>query len=326
MLKMTKLLNLCMMILVAGVFAVAPASAADFPSETITLVTWSSAGGGGDVLGRHLQGPLSKVAGVPVVVVNKPGGSGAVAMEYAEKMKPDGYHLLIVTASGVMTPHIAGTRLSVADFKGVVRVQMDPEVMMVKADSPFKTAKDAVEAKKANPGSIKFSGGFLGNIDSLLCYQLFKKAGIEKFDYVPYSGGGGEAMTSLLGGHVQVLFGNPSEVGPQVEAGQIRLIGVATAERLEGMPELPTLREQGYDLIGVLWRGIVAPKGTPDDRIMKLNQLIKEAMQDPSWKKYMKESQLSDGYMTPSDFDASIQSEFKTYGEIISTMGVKKKK
>ena len=241
MLRIMKLFNVCVMVLVAGVLTVTTAPAADFPSETITLVTWSSAGGGGDVLGRHLQGPLSKVAKVPVVIVNKPGGSGAVAMEYAEKMKPDGYHLLIVTASGVMTPHIAGTRLSVADFKGVVRVQMDPEVMMVKADSPYKTAKDVIEAKKANPGTIKFSGGFLGNIDSLLCYQIFKAAGIEKFDYVPYSGGGGEAMTALLGGHVQVLFGNPSEVAPQVEAGQIRLVGVATAERLEGLPDVELL-------------------------------------------------------------------------------------
>ena len=326
MLRITKHINLCILILVAGVFAVSPVLAADFPSKTITLVTWSSAGGGGDVLGRNLQRPLSKVAGVNVVVLNKPGGSGAVAMEYAEKMKPDGYHLLIVTASGVMTPHIASTCLSVADFKGVVRVQKDPSVVMVRADSPFKTTKDALEAKKANPGAIKFSGGFLGNIDSLLCYQLFKAAGIEKFDYVPYGGGGGEALTALLGGHVQVGIGNPSEVAPQVEAGQIRLIGVGTPERLPGMPELPTLREQGYDLIAVLWRGIVVPKGTADDKVMKLNQMIKQAMQDPAWLKYMKKSQLSDGYMTPSDFDVSIKEQYKTYGKIISTMGVKKKK
>ena len=324
MLRVTKGVNLFVLFLVVGLFMTTPVLAKDFPSETITLVTWSSPGGGGDVLGRNLQGPLSKVAGVPVVIVNKPGGSGAVAMEYATKMKNDGYHLLIVTASGVITPHVAGTRLSVADFKGVIRVQLDPEVLMAKGDSPFKNAKDAIEAKKANPGSIKFAGAFLGNMDSLLCYQIFQKAGIQ-FDYVPYSGGG-EAMTALLGGHVQVLFGNPSEVEPQVEAGQIRLISIATPQRLPGLPNVPTLIEQGYDITGILWRGIVAPKGTPDDKIMKLNQLIKKAMQDPAWLDYMKKSKLSDGYLTAAEFDKDIQNEFKLYGEIVNKMGIKKKK
>lgn len=322
--RVTKGVNLFVLFLAVGLFMTTPVLAKDFPSETITLVTWSSPGGGGDVLGRHLQAPLSKVAGVPVVVVNKPGGSGAVAMEYATKMKNDGYHLLIVTLSGIITPHVAGTRLSVADFKGVVRVQLDPEVMMVRADSPFKNAKDAIEAKKANPGSIKFSGAFLGNLDSLLCYQIFKQAGIQ-FDYVPYSGGG-EAMTALLGNHVQVLFGNPSEVEAQVAAGQIRLISIATADRLAGLPNVPTLKEQGFDIEGVLWRGIVAPKGTSDDRVNKMNQLIKDAMKDPAWLDYMKKSKLSDGYMTAAAFDKSIQQQYKEYGEIVEKMGIKKKK
>lgn len=318
-------MNLWVVLCVVGILMATPALAKDFPNKPISLVTWSSPGGGGDVLGRNLQKPLSKVAGVRVIIVNKPGGSGAVAMEYAEKMKPDGYHLLIVTLSGIITPHVAGTRLSVADFKAVVRCQLDPEVVMVKGDSPYKTLKDLIAAKKANPGSIKFSGAFLGNLDSLLCYQIFKAAGIEKYDYVPFSGGG-EAMTALLGGHVQAIFGNPSEVAPQVESGQIRLIGIATPERLPGLPNVPTLKEQGYDLEAVLWRGIVAPKGTPDDRVMKLNELVKKAMQDPDFVKYMKRSQLSDGYLTPQQFQQNNEKQYKEYGEIIEKMGIKKKK
>jgi len=323
--RLMKHMNLLVVLLVVGVFVATPALAKDFPSKPISLVTWSSPGGGGDVLGRNLQRPLSKIAGVRVIIVNKPGGSGAVAMEYAEKMKPDGYHLLIVTLSGIITPHVAGTRLSVADFKGLIRVQMDPEVLMVKGDSPYKNAKDAVAAKLANPGKIKFAGAFLGNMDSLLCYQLFKAAGIKKFDYVPFSGGG-EAMIALLGGHIQVLFGNPSEVAPQVESGQIRLISIATAKRLPGLPNLPTLKEQGFDVEGVLWRGIVAPQGTPDDKIEKLNQLVKKAMAEPAFVKYMKRSQLSDGYLTPAQFQANNEKQFKEYGEIVEKMGIRKKK
>ncbi|MDF1592491.1 MAG: tripartite tricarboxylate transporter substrate binding protein [Desulfobacterales bacterium] len=318
-------MNLLVVLLVVGVFVVTPASVKAFPNKPISLVTWSSPGGGGDVLGRNLQRPLSKIAGQRVIIVNKPGGSGAVAMEYAEKMKPDGHQLLIVTLSGIITPHVAGTRLSVADFKGLIRVQLDPEVLMVRGDSPYKNAKDAIEAKKADPGGIKFAGAFLGNLDSLLCYQLFKAAGIEKYDYVPFSGGG-EAMTALLGGHVQVLFGNPSEVAPQVESGQIRLISIATPERLPGLPNVPTLKEQGYDIEGVLWRGIVAPPGTPDDRIMIMNQLVKTAMQDPEFVKYTERSQLSDGYLTPEQFHNNNQKQYKAYGEIIEKMGIRKKK
>lgn len=320
-----KRMNLLVVLLVLGVFVTTPALAKDFPNKPISLVTWSSPGGGGDVLGRNLQRPLSKIAGVRVIIVNKPGGSGAVAMEYAEKMKPDGHQLLIVTLSGLITPHVAGTRLSVADFKGAIRCQLDPMVLMVKGDSPYKNAKDAIAAKKADPGRIKFAGAFLGTIDSLLCYQLFKVAGIEKYDYVPFSGGG-EAMTALLGGHVQVLWGNPSEVAPQVEAGQIRMIGIASPERLPDLPNLPTLKEQGYDIVGELWRGIVAPQGTPDDRIMKINQLVKEAMQDPKFVKYMERSQLSPGYMTPEVFDKNNKKQYKEYGEIIEKMGIRKKK
>lgn len=301
-----------------------PAMAA-FPDKPITLVTWSSVGGGGDVLGRHLQGPLSKAAGVPVVIVNKPGGSGAVAMEYAKsKFKPTGYDLLITTASGVITPHIAGTRLSVADFKGVIRVQLDPEVYMVRSDSPYKTLKDAFEAAKAHPGTVKFAGAFLGTLDSLLTYQVSEHFGVP-FSYLPFNGGG-EAMTALLGGHVDVLCGNPSEVMGQVEAGKIRLIAIGTTKRVPALPDVPTLMEQGIDIEAVLWRGIVAPLGTPDEVVNKLNELIKTAMQDPGWKKYMKNDNLLDGYQTAAQFDKSIKAEFERYGKIVDKMGVKKKK
>lgn len=312
-------------VLVALVLLGATPVMAAFPDKPITLVTWSSVGGGGDVLGRHLQGPLSKVAGVPVVIVNKPGGSGAVAMEYAKSnFKPDGYELLITTASGVITPHVAGSRLSVADFKGVIRVQLDPEVYMVRSDSPFKTVTEAFEAAKAKPGSVKFAGAFLGTLDSLLTYQISQQFGIP-FSYLPFNGGG-EAMTALLGGHVDVLCGNPSEVMGQVEAGKIRLIGIGTTERVPDLPDVPTLKEQGIDIEAVLWRGIVAPTDTPDERVEKLNGLIKKAMEDPKWKEYMKNSNLLPGYQTPAQFDKSIKAEFERYGKIVEAMGVKKKK
>jgi len=304
--------------LTLGVFTGASALAQDFPDKPINIVTWSSVGGGGDVLARQLQGPFSKAAGVPVNVVNKPGGSGAVAMEYLSQQDPDGYTVLVGTASGVISPHTTGSTFSLADFKGVIRLQMDPEVLMVREDSPWNSVADVIADAKANPGSVKWGGAFLGSLDSVLAYQISAANDIE-FAYVPYEGGG-DAMIALLGGHVPVLIGSPSEVAGQVEAGKIRLIAVATPERLESLPDLETLRDGGMDLISVLWRGVVAPKDTPDDIVEKLHGLLKEASESDSFGKYMTDGKILNGYLTAADYDESIQAEFNSYGEIIDKM------
>ena len=306
--------------LTLGIFMGTAAMAEDFPNQPIRIVTWSSVGGGGDVLARQLQGPFSEAAGVAVNVVNKPGGSGAVAMEYLSSQAPDGYTVLVGTASGVITPHTTGSNFSLADFKGVIRIQLDPEVLMVRSDSPWNTVSDVVAAAKADPGSVKWGGAFLGSLDSILAYQIAAASGIE-FSYVPFEGGG-DAMIALLGGHVPVLIGSPSEVAAQVEAGKIRLIAVATPERLESLPDLPTLRDGGLDLTAVLWRGVVAPKETPDAMVEKLHGFLKQASQSDSFLKYMTDGKILDGYLSATDYDQSIQAEFSTYGEIVAKMGV----
>jgi tripartite-type tricarboxylate transporter receptor subunit TctC len=307
--------------LALGIFMGTAAMAQDFPNQPIRIVTWSSVGGGGDVLARQLQGPLSEAAGVAVNVVNKPGGSGAVAMEYLSSQAADGYTVLVGTASGVITPHTTGSNFSLADFKGVIRLQLDPEVLMVRSDSPWNTVSDVVAAAKADPGSVKWGGAFLGSLDSILAYQIAAASGIE-FSYVPFEGGG-DAMIALLGGHVPVLIGSPSEVAAQVEAGKIRLIAVATPERLESLPDLPTLHDGGLDLTAVLWRGVVAPKDTADAIVEKLHGFLGEASQSDSFLKYMTDGKILDGYLSAADYDQSIQAEFSIYGEIVAKMGVK---
>ena len=307
--------------LALGNFAGTAAMAEDFPNKPIRIVTWSSVGGGGDVLARQLQGPLSEAAGVAVNVVNKPGGSGAVAMEYLSSQTADGYTVLVGTASGVITPHTTGSNFSLADFKGVIRIQMDPEVLMVRSDSPWNDVSDVIADAKANAGSVKWGGAFLGSLDSVLAYQIAAASETE-FSYVPFEGGG-DAMIALLGGHVPVLIGSPSEVAAQVEAGKIRLIAVATPERLESLPDLPTLRDGGLDLTAVLWRGVVAPKDTPDAIVETLHGFLKEASQSDSFLKYMTDGKILDGYQSAADYDQSIQAEFSTYGEIVAKMGAK---
>ena len=299
------------------------AGAQEFPNKTIRIISWSSVGGGGDVFARQLAEPLSRVAKVPVVVVNRPGGGGAVAMEYTASQPADGYTLLVATASGVVTPHVAGSRLSVADFKAVSRVQTEPEVIGVRADSPWKSVLDLVRDAKAKPGSIKLGGAFLGTLDSLVAYQVLTLNGLP-FEYVPFDGGG-EVMTALLGGHVQAILGNPSEMAGQVDAGKVRLIGAASLERVEAFPDVPTLLEQGMEIVGEQWRGIVAPKDTPDEIVQKLDALVREAIEDPGFQKWQRDARMSPGYQGPAQYQRTIAREFKLYGELVAKMGVRKK-
>ncbi len=299
------------------------AAAQDYPTKTIRIISWSSVGGGGDVFGRQLAEPLSRLAKVPVVVVNRPGGGGAVAMEYTSTQPADGYTLLVATASGVVTPHVAGTRLSIADFKAVSRVQTEPEVIGVRADSPWKSVVDLVKAAKAKPGSVKVGGAFLGTLDSLVAYQVLTMNGLP-FEYVPFDGGG-EVMTALLGGHVHAILGNPSEMAGQIDAGKVRLLGAAALDRVDAFPTVPTLIEQGMQIVGEQWRGIVAPRDTPDAVVKKLDALIREAMKDPAFQKWQKDARMSNGYQGPADYQRTVAREFKLYGDIVAKMGAGKK-
>jgi tripartite-type tricarboxylate transporter receptor subunit TctC len=305
-------------------FGLAPiAQAADFPSNPIRLVTWSSVGGGGDVLARQLAEPLAKYAKVPVVVVNRSGGGGATAMEYLATQPADGYTVLVGTASGVVTPHVAGSRLSLADFKPVIRIQTDPEAFLVRAEAPWKTLKDVLTEAREKPGSVKFGGAFLGSLDSLITYQVLQKNGI-RFQYVPFDGGA-EAMTSLLGGHIGVLMTSLSEVTPQVQAGKVRIVGVASAARLPAYADVPTLKELGMDVVAEIWRGLVVPKETPDAVVQKLHDLVQQAMKEPSFVRYTEDAKLMPGYMPPQQFGQSIRTEFDHYGSLVREMGVRNK-
>lgn len=299
------------------------AAAAEYPANPIRLVTWSGPGGGGDVLARQLAEPLGKVAKVPVAVVNRTGGGGATAMEYISTLPGDGYTLLVGTASGVVTPHVAGTRLSLADFKPVIRIQTDPEAFLVRADAPWKTLRDLLAEAKAKPGTVKFGGGFLGNVDSLLTYQVLQKNGI-RFQYVPFDAGA-EFITALLGGHLSVIATSLSEVTPQIEAGKMRVIAVAAPSRLAAYPDVPTVREQGTDVVAEIWRGLVAPKDTPDAVVQKLHDLVQQAMKEPSFVKYTEEAKLLPGYMSPQEFGQVIRTDFAAYGQVVREMGVGKK-
>ncbi len=306
-----------------GLFSIPVVAAEKFPVKPIELVAWAKPGGGSDIFCRSLAKSAEKVLPVPLVVINKAGGSGAVGMAYEANQPADGYTVLAVTSNLVLTPNTGGSQQTYRDFVPIIRVGIDLEVLYVRTDSPYKTVKDLLEDAARRPGQIKFGLFGTGTIDHLVAYSLSKQAKV-KFSYIPFTGGG-EVMTSLLGGHVDAIVGNPGEVAAQVEAKQIRPLAVASGKRTGAFPEVPTFTELGYPIVYEQLRGLVAPKGTPPEVVKALHDMFKKVMEQPSFVNYMKGEGIEPAYMNGDDFLKFIANEDRKAAETLEDLGLKKK-
>lgn len=300
--------------------AAAPAakSGARYPVRTLTFTTHSNPGGGGDLLGRQLAEAL-KAQNITAVLENKPGGSGAINMGYVAGRPADGHTVLIVTLSNLITPHLAGTPLNYQSFKPVARVQLEDEGIMVHRDSPYKTIDEVVAASKAGP--VKYCGSFVGNIDSFVAFSLANKAGFN-VEYVPFEGGG-EITTALLGRQVDVAVSNPAEAMPQLQSGEFKMLALSTAERSSNFPDVPTLKEKGYDIVMEQWRGVWLHKDTSDDIVTQLADILKKATQEPSFQKYTKDGLLRDSFLGPREFQAALDAQDKEVSALVDQLGIR---
>ena len=291
-----------------------------YPSKTIVFSTHSNPGGGGDILGRQLAEALKK-QNINAVLENRAGGSGAVNVAYVASKPADGYTLAIVTLSNLITPILASTPHTYKDFRPVAQLQTENEAILVRADAKWQTVEDLVKEAKENPGKIKWGGGFLGNIDSLVAFQLGNVAGY-KVDYVPFEGGG-EVTTALLGGHVLVAVSNPAESVPQLEAKQFRMLAITSDKRSPIYKDVPTLKEKGINVVQEQWRGVWAPKGTPDDVVKRLEEILPKAMKEESFQKYMKDGMLAEAFLGSADFTAALEKQDKEISTLIDQLGLR---
>ena len=289
-----------------------------YPARTLTFTTHSNPGGGGDLLGRQFVEAL-KAQNITAVLENKPGGSGAINMGYVASRPADGHTVLIVTLSILITPHLAGTPQNFRTFKPVARVQLEDESIMVHRDSPYKTIDELVEASKA--GGVKYSGSFIGNIDSFVAFSLANKAGFQ-IDYVRFEGGG-EITTARLGRQVDVAVTNPAEAMAQLQSGEFRVLAMSTAERSPNFKDVPTLKEKGYDIVMEQWRGVWLHKDTPDDIVNQLAEIIKKASQEPSFRKYTEEGLLRDAFLGPREFEAALEAQDKDISALVDQLGIR---
>ena len=282
------------------------ALAQDYPTKPITMIVAFPPGGVAELVGRPLAASMEKTLGQPVIILNRPGAGGAIGTTVAAKAAPDGYTILMTLSSISIFPvsdPLEGkpAPYQISDFMPIALVTADPTVLVVRADSSYKTIQDFVAAAKANPGKINYSSsGVYGTLH--VAMEMFAgAAGIELF-HIPYQGGG-PAVTALLGGQVQALASGPAAAVGQIKGGKMRALAGWGEKRLALMPELPTFKELGYkDVEFYIWSGVVAPAAIPPNVQHKLRAAVRAAVADPQFTAAMAKVSTPISYLDAPEF------------------------
>jgi tripartite-type tricarboxylate transporter receptor subunit TctC len=271
----------------AGLVAGSAAAQQPYPAKPITLINPFPPGGAADVVGRPLAAVLEPIVKQPVVIETKAGAAGQVGAQYAATAKPDGYTLLvhIVSISGFAeVDKLFGRtpKFTRADFIPIARLTAGPMALVVNDQQPFKTVKELVDEAKKNPNGLVFSSSGLYGALHLPTALFMQAAGIQ-MRHLP-TNGGGPALTAILGNNSQVLVTSIAAASGQIKAGKLRALASFGAKRPASLPDVPTLKESGYDVEFSLWVGLFAPKGTPDPVVALLRQATGRAVATPQFK------------------------------------------
>ena len=302
------------------------ASAADYPNKPIQLIVPYSAGGSTDVLARAISQVAPKHFPQPLVVVNKAGGGGIPGRVEVVKAKNDGYTLLFGYGSGedLVVPHQRPLPYDVfKDFETVCRMSVHSIVLAVPGNSPHKSLSDLVKFAKTKDyltASVSTKGG---SVD--ITFLLFGRAAGIKVTTVP-GAGGADAITSLVGGHVDFGGGHPSEVLPHIKAGRLRALAVAFDERDPSVPDVPIFKELGYNVVTAgSVKGVAAPKGTPNDVVAYLEAKFKAIAADADFQKIMKDLGQPVLYQDAKTYDTWFKAAYDQYGSLIKRLGIEAK-
>lgn len=293
-----------------GVFLVAAATtvlgvpgsslAQDYPTKPVRVIIPYPAGGALDLTSRAVVSVAEQYLGQPMIVVIRAGGGGAVGAEAAAKSRPDGYTIFMGDpGSLVIVPQVQKVAYSPQDFTPLGRLVALPAVLSVRADAPWKTAKEFIEEARKNPGKVKHSSVTFSP-EHLMYESLGAKYGA-KFTHVPQPGGG-PAMAALLGGHVDSYAPYPPVVFSHLVEGKVRALGVGGSQRWPAFANVPTLKEQGFEVEAYLWIALFAAKGTPEPVVAKLREVTKKIAEDTSFKTLMSRMGQHVEYMAADEF------------------------
>jgi tripartite-type tricarboxylate transporter receptor subunit TctC len=313
--------------LLAGVlFAIATSAGAQdaFPTKPMQMIVPFPPGGVADITGRPTAHVMGRYLKQPIVIVNRSGAGGAIGMASVAKARPDGYTMLMALSSISIIPvadRLQGRKPSyeLKDLAPIALITADPTVLVVRADSPHKTLKDFVAAAKAQPGKINYaSSGVYGTLH--VAMEIFAHAAGIKLHHIPYQGGG-PAVTALLGGEVEALASGPSAAMAQIKGGKMRALAVWGDKRLAALPELPSMKELGYDSVFYIWSGVFVPTGTPAPIMKSLREAARQTVEDPEFKEALAKVATPITYLDAPEFQKFLERDAKRLESAVIRIG-----
>jgi len=300
-------------------------SAQDFPSRPVRLIVAFAPGGTADFTARIIADRMQSLLGQPIAVENKPGANGAIGAEYVAKSDADGYTLFFTTVGAVAINPALRSDLPydpLKDFAPVGKAAVNSTILVVNADMKVNSARELVELAKRKPGSITIGITGRGAISDL-GRQLFEDAAGIKLQAVPYRGAA-PAITDLLAGNLDGLFGDVPTIMAQVRAGKLKALAATSSQRSDIFPDVPTFVEQGYaGVVGDNWAGVLAPAATPHPVIAKLNAALVAALNDPELRTRLRNAGTTPAPSTPEEFEKYLREENARWGKIIREKGIK---
>lgn len=301
-----------------------PSSARPYPAgRAIEMTVMFGAGSAADVTARHLADGMSKLLSVPVPVVNRTGGGGAIGYSHLKQQRPDG-HSIIWNSNSISTTYHSGTLpFDYQEFDAIARVSVETPALAVRADAPWKTLQDLLQFAKANPSKVRVGNSGTGSHTHFSASALFTLGGAKTID-VPF--GEGQAMVNLLGGRIEAVVQMPAALVAQVKGGELRVLAVMGPKRDPIFPDVPTAAELGYALSFDLWRGIATPKGTPKPVIAKLEEAIKGTVKSKAFKDAGIAIGFTPAFLPAHEFHKVIATDDTRLAQVMADLGLKKSK
>jgi tripartite-type tricarboxylate transporter receptor subunit TctC len=296
------------------------AFSADYPNRPVRMIVPFAPGGASDFVGRIIQPAMADLLKQTVVVDNRPGAAGNIGVETAVRASPDGYTFLLGNVGTMAINPVYYTKFQFRPLKDLIPITQVVDVpgsLAVHPSVPAKSVKELIAHLKANPGKLNYGSPAPSSANNLETIMFLNATGTSAVG-VPYKGGAGPATIGLLSGEVQFMFATFSSTLPYAKQGRLRMLAIVAPQRSDALPETPTMREQGFDVVVGSWQGLFVPKGTPAGAVNTLLRVGQTAMKDPTVLKRLGASGVAAiTSKSPADFTAFVKSETDRFGKVI---------
>lgn len=312
------------LLLALGCLGCLPAQAQSFPARPVKLIVTYPVGGSSDLMARIMGQKLSEAWGQPVIIESKAGAAGSIGMEFAARQPADGYSFVVGNLGpAAVNPLISKVPYAMdKDFIAVALIATGPNILVVPANSPFKTLGELIEAARAKPGAINFGTSGPGSMSHLGSEMIMRQANI-KMVQIPYKGGG-LAVTDLLAGQIHMLVSDALPVAQHIKSGRLRALAITSAERSPMSPEIPTFGEAGLPgLVAINWWGVFLPAGTPQAVVDNYHATLVKVMADADLKNRFAGLGVEALASTPAEFKAFLAAENAKYAKLVADNGIK---